>query len=85
MATPHYRMKTISRGSKRTLKNGTVRVTKARHGGSMVRRAEYIERGGSLANRADEVLHLGVAGPRVGLGRGGCRRSALRRTGRARD
>ena len=65
MPTPHYSIETVSRGSRRTLKNGSVRVCPVRLGGSAARRMEYIERGGSLTNRADEVLYLGHAGSPV--------------------
>ena len=65
MATECFSLNSVSRGSRRTLKNGSVRVVEARLGGSMAGRVEYCQRGGSLTSRADEVLWTGHAGPAV--------------------
>ena len=58
MACPHFKLLPITRGSTR---QGKVRPAKL--DGSAARRCQYIERGGTLSKRADEVLGLGRSGP----------------------
>lgn len=65
VATETFSLNSVSRGSRRTRPNGSVRVIEARLGGSMAGRVEYCQRGGSLTSRADEVLWTGHAGPAV--------------------
>lgn len=61
MPTPHYKLTTITRGSRR---NGRFRPAKG--GRSAARKLAYIERGGEHKSQAEDVLAVGRSGPDLG-------------------